>query len=258
MAPPRTGTENGGQLQVPLWHPAPPPTYLLSFPPSPSSLVLPSRLWLPFTPGCGGEPQTSKRVRAWEPQLREPGLGGRHIPVAGWAGGEGSGVRRGGGNPSVIVGLSPQGRPVCGCSRGPQTLQSPHFLARPRAHGGSSALLRSGGFSLLEVYFLQPLPLPPASPKLVFKMLFSTDPLPVSLRRNQIWEACHRQLNLPGSGDGAALGAPPRLPPSAGTLVRRSSLQGRVLGLGAPSGGPGVTYNYPQCSNEPGRDHRAA
>ena len=202
-------------------------------------------------------PQTSKRVRAWEPQLREAGLGGGRIPVAGWSGERGQ-VCPGRGQPLRDCGPLPGGRPVCGCSQGPPTLQSPHFLARPRAHGDSSALLRSGGFSLLEVYFLQPLPLPPASPKLVFKMLFSTDPWPVSLRRNQIWEACRRQLNLPGSGDGAALGAPPRLLPSAGTLVRCSSLQGRVLGLGAPSGGLGVTYNYPQCSDEPGRDHRAA
>lgn len=169
--------------------------------------------WL-FTPGCGDEPpeqQEGQRLGAPAEGTRA-GREARPCCGAGW----GRGVRRapGKGQPLCDCGpFCPQGRPVCGCSRGPQTLQSPHFPARPRGHRDFSAPLCSGGISLLEVYFLQPLPLPPASPKLVFKMLLNTDPLPVSLRRKQVWEACHRWLNLPGSGDRAALGAPPLLLP---------------------------------------------
>lgn len=145
--------------------------------------------------GVEVNPQTSKRARAWEPQLRELGLGGRRVPVAGWAGGEGSGVPRGEGSPSVTVGLSPRKAGLCVAAVGdPEPCRActswPGWL---QAHGDSSVLLHSGGVSLLEVYFLKPLPLPPASPKLVFKMLLSTDPLSVSLRRNQIWEA-HPQM----------------------------------------------------------------
>lgn len=148
----------------------------------------------PFTPGCGGEPPDQQEGQGLGAPAEGTGAGREACPCLGVGWGRGVRCAPGRGQPLRDCGpLSPQGRPVCGCSRGPRTLQSLHFLARLRAHRDSSVLLHSGCVSLLEVYFLKPLPLPPTSPKLVFKMLLSTDPLSVSLRRNQIWGA-HPQM----------------------------------------------------------------
>lgn len=116
--------------------------------------------WL-FTPGCGDEPPEQQEVQGLGASAEgtRAGRGARPCRGAGW----GRGVRHapGKGQPLCDCGpLSPQGRPMCGCSRGPQTLQSPYFSARLRGHRDFSAPLCSGGISLLEVFCI-PCPYPP-------------------------------------------------------------------------------------------------
>ena len=116
--------------------------------------------WL-FTPGCGDEPpEQQEGQRSGAPaEGTRPGREARPCRGAGWE----RGVRRapGEGQPLCDRGpLCPQGRPVCGCSRGPQTLQSPHFPARPRGHRDFSAPLCSAASASWRFIFCSPCPYP--------------------------------------------------------------------------------------------------